>query len=59
MTKQTHKHDYSNEWFCPYYDIEREIFIPTCCECGKIRNQNRKYIGRRKDGSRIIKEIKI
>ena len=57
--KQTHKHDYSNIWWCPYYDTKREIMIPTCWKCGKIKYKNIKYIGRRKNGSRIIKEIKI
>ena len=57
--KQTHGHDYSNDWCCPYFDIEQDCFIPTCWKCGKIKYQNIKYIGRRKNGSRIIKEIKI
>jgi len=53
------KHDYSiGLWFCPYYDNNKEIFIATCCNCGKIKNRKIRYVGRRKDGSRIIKEIR-
>ena len=40
------KHDYSNEWFCPYVDTEQERFIPTCCKCGKIKHsRNEYYVG--------------
>ena len=52
------KHDYSiGLWFCPYYDSDKENFIATCCQCGKIKYQRIRYTGRRKDGSRILRKI--
>ena len=52
------KHDYSiGLWFCPYYDSDKEKFIATCCQCGKIKNRKIRYTGRRKDGSRILRKI--
>ena len=52
------KHDYSNDWFCPYVDVENECFVPTCCKCGKVKYQRLEYVGRNKKGKRIIKELK-
>ena len=48
------KHDYENEWWCPYFDTERDVMIPTCWKCGKVKYQKIKYVGRNEDGSRII-----
>jgi len=55
--KECHNHDYSNEWFCPYFDFEQEIMIPTCWKCGKVKNKKFAYVGRDKKGRRILEYI--
>ena len=50
------RHDFTN-WFCPYFDIEQEIIIPTCWKCGKVKNKKFAYVGRDKKGRRILEDF--
>ena len=51
-----HTHEFTN-WWCPFYDEGERI--DTCCICGKLKGRNIKYVGRRKDGSRIIEKFSM
>lgn len=54
MTCKKHEFTY---WFCPYWDYNKQVMIDTCCNCGKVKYQKIKYVGRDKNDKRILVKI--